>query len=77
MNHPIVTDDETMNLLVYLYGYMDEEEKATWSLKDAQEMMDDQRRYEIEQGLEPKEYDVADVYEVIRQFIQQDAEDED
>ena len=55
---------------------MGEEEKATWSPKDAQEMMDDQRRYEIEQGLEPKEYDVADVYEVIRQFIQQDAEDE-
>ena len=70
MNHPIVTDDETMELLAYLYGYMGEEEKA------AQEMMDDQRRYEIEQGLEPKEYDVADVYEVIRQFIQQDAEDE-
>ena len=77
MNQPIVTDDETMELLAYLYGYMDEEEKATWSLKDAQEMMDDQQRYEIEQGLEPKDYDVADVYEVIRQFIQQDAEDED
>ena len=76
MNHPIVTDDETMELLAYLYGYMGEEEKATWSPKDAQEMMDDQRRYEIEQGLEPKEYDVADVYEVIRQFIQPDAEDE-
>ena len=76
MNHPIVTDDETMELLAYLYGCMGEEEKATWSPKDAQEMMDDQRRYEIEQGLEPKEYDVADVYEVIRQFIQQDAEDE-
>ena len=76
MNHPIVTDDETMELLAYLYGYRGEEEKATWSPKDAQEMMDDQRRYEIEQGLEPKEYDVADVYEVIRQFIQQDAEDE-
>ncbi len=77
MNHPIVTDDETMELLAHLYGYMSEEEKATWSPKDAQEMMDDQRRYEIEQGLEPKDYDVADVYEVIRQFIQQDAEDED
>lgn len=29
MNHPIVTDDETMELLAYLYGYMGEEEKAT------------------------------------------------
>ena len=76
MNHPIDTDDEPMDLLAFQYGYMGEEEKATWSPKDAQEMMDDQRRYEIEQGLEPKEYDVADVYEVIRQIIQQDAEDD-
>ncbi len=35
-------------------------------------MMDDPQRYKIEQGMKPKEYDVADVYEVILQFIQQD-----
>ena len=34
MNHPIVTDDETMELLAYLYGYMGEEEKATWCAGD-------------------------------------------
>ena len=45
-----VPDDDTMELLSALYGYMDKEEIKSWSLQD--------------------------VYEVIREFIEQDAEDE-
>ena len=72
-----VPDDDTMELLSALYSYMDEEEIKSWSLQAAEQLVLGQRRYEIEYGQEPKVYDPQDVYEVIRELIEQDAEDED
>ena len=67
-----VPDDDTMELLSALYGYMDKEEIKSWSLQAAEQLVQDQHTYEIEHGLEPKVYDPEDVYEVIRQLIEQD-----
>ena len=39
--------DETMELIAYLYSFMDEEDYASWSLQEAQNMVNDQYRYEI------------------------------
>ena len=66
--------DETMELIAYLYSFMDEEDYASWSLQEAQNMVNDQYRYEIEHGYTLGHYDPADFYEVISEFIQQDAE---
>ena len=66
--------DETMELIAYLYSFMDEEEIASWSMKAAQEMVADQYRYEIEHGYTLGHYDPADFYEVISEFIQQNTE---
>ena len=66
--------DETMELIAYLYSFMDEEDYASWSLQEAQNMVNDQYRYEIEHGYVLGHYDPADFYEVISEFIQQDTE---
>ncbi len=70
-------DDDTMELLSELYSNMSEEEIASWSLEAAEQLVQDQHIYEIEHGLEPKVYDPEDVYEVIRQFIEQDEEEDE
>ena len=70
-----VPDDDTMELLSELYNNMSEEEIASWSLQAAEQLVQDQHTCEIEHGLEPKVYDPEDVYEVIRQLIEQDKED--
>ena len=66
--------DETMELIAYLYSFMDEEDYASWSLQEAQNMVNDQYRYEIEHGYVLGHYDPTDFYEVISEFIQQDTE---
>ena len=66
--------DEIMELIAYLYSFMDEEDYASWSLQEAQNMVNDQYRYEIEHGYVLGHYDPADFYEVISEFIQQDTE---
>ena len=66
--------DETMELIAYLYSFMDEEDYASWSLQEAQNMVNDQYRYEIEHGYVLGHYDPADFYEVISEFIRQDTE---
>lgn len=73
MKNTFVTD-ETMELIAELYSYMDEEEMADWSMKAAQDLVADQRRYEIEHGHVPGNYDPEVFYEVIAEFIQQDTE---
>ena len=64
--------DETMELIAYLYSFMDEEDYASWSLQEAQNMVNYQYSYEIEHGYALGHYDPADFYEVIPEFIQQD-----
>ena len=66
--------DETMELIAYLYSFMDEEDYASWSLQEAQNMVNDQYRYEIEHGYTLGHYDPVDFYEVISKFIRQDTE---
>ena len=66
--------DETMELIAYLYSFMDEEDYASWSLQEAQNMVNDQYRYEIAHGYTLGPYAPADFYEVISEFIQQDTE---
>lgn len=67
--------DETMELIAHLYSMMDDDEKEGWSRQAAEEMVTDQRRYEIDHGFTPREYDACDFYETIAELIEQDAED--
>ena len=67
--------DETMELIAHLYSLMDDEEKEGWSRQAAEDMVADQRRYEIDHGFTPREYDACDFYETIAELIEQDAED--
>ena len=69
--------DDTMELIAHLYGIMDEDEKADWSPEAAEDMVADQRRYEIKQGITPHEYDARDFFETIAELIAQDKENED
>lgn len=73
MKDTLITD-ETMELIAYLYSFMDEEDYASWSLQEAQNMVNDQYRYEIEHGYTFGHYDPVDFYEVISEFIRQDTE---
>lgn len=49
--------------------------KAGFTLEAAKEMVKDQIEIDFSQGREPLEYDPQLFYEVIREFIEQDAED--
>lgn len=50
-------------------------DKAGFTLEAAKEMVKDQIEIDFSQGREPLEYDPQLFYEVIREFIEQDAED--
>lgn len=67
--------EKEMELIAYLYNFMDDQEKASWSRQDAEEMVNDQRLYEINMGAAPRDYDANDFYEVIAEFIAQDAQE--
>ena len=70
------TDDkDPMELIAYLYSFMDDEEKTDWSRQAAENMVTDQRRYEIAHGITPREYDAKDFYDTIAELIAQDTED--
>ena len=69
--------DFTMELIAHLYSFMDDEDKAAWSMEEAQKMVDDQVRYEIQHGFASQYYSARDFYEIILEFIRQDAEEED
>ena len=73
----VETDDETMELIAHLYSLMDDEEKEDWSRQAAEDMVADQRRYEIDHGNPPRDYDACDFYEIIAELIEQDAEDDE
>ena len=66
-------NDETMELIAHLYSLMDDEEKDGWSQQAAETMVIDQRRYEIDQGITPSEYDAQEFYEIIAELIAQDS----
>lgn len=66
-------DEETMELIAHLYSLMTDEEKEGWSRQAAEDMVADQRRYEIDHGITPREYDACDFYETIAELIAQDS----
>lgn len=70
-------DEMMMELIAKIYGYMDDEEKASFTLEAAKEMVEDQIQIDKDAGREPLEYDPELFYDTICEFIQQDAEDED
>ena len=65
--------DETMELIAHLYSLMDDADKDNWSRQAAEDMVTDQRRYEIDHGITPHEYDACDFYETIAELIAQDS----
>lgn len=69
--------EKIMDLIVDIYNNMDDEDKATFTLETAKEMVKDQIEIDFSHGREPLDYDPQDFYEVICEFIQQDAEDGD
>ena len=70
-------DERIMNLIVDIYNQMDEDDKTSFTLEEAENMVKDQIEIDFSHGREPLDYDPQLFYEVIREFIQQDAEEED
>ena len=70
-------DERIMDLIVDIYNNMGDEDKATFTPETAKEMVEDQIEIDFSHGREPLDYDPQLFYEVICEFIQQDAEDED
>ena len=66
-----MNDERVMDLIVDIYNNMNDEDKAGFTL----EAVKDQIEIDFSQGREPLEYDPQLFYEVIREFIEQDAED--
>ena len=68
----VIIDEDACDLPAFLLGeiypHMDETEKESWCRKDAEDLVHD---------LEPEgiEADVDEVYEIIAEFIRQDAEE--
>ena len=70
-------DERIMDLIVDIYNQMDEDDKASFTLEEAENMVKDQIEIDFSHGREPLDYDPQLFYEVICEFIQQGAEDED
>ena len=70
------TVDFEMELIAKLYGYMDKEEKAAWSLEEAEKLVEAQKRYEQECGGVQLSMDACEIFEIIAEFIAQDAEED-
>lgn len=70
-----MNDERVMDLIVDIYNNMNDEDKAGFTLEAAKEMVKDQAEIDFSQGREPLEYDPQLFYGVIREFIEQDAED--
>ena len=67
--------EKVMDLIVDIYNNMNDEDKAGFTLETAKEMVKDQIEIDFSHGREPLDYDQQLFYEVICEFIQQDAED--
>ena len=67
--------DYEMEAICKIYGYMDEGDKNAWSLKNAEDVVSDEIKI---CGMNNKECFLKNptvVYEVIREFIEQDKKD--
>ena len=72
-----LTEDEyIMELICKIFGHMDAEDKATWSLENAIEMVACQIKIDREAGREPQAYDPEDFFETIRDLIELEIEED-
>lgn len=70
-----MNDERIMDIIVDIYNQMDEDDKASFSLEEAQYMVEDQIQIDRDHGRKPMEYDPELFYDTICQLIRQDAED--
>lgn len=70
-----MNDEKVMDLIVDIYNNMNAEDKASFTLDTAKEMVKNQIEIDFSHGREPLEYDPEFFYEAIRELIEQDAED--
>lgn len=70
-----MNDEKVMDLIVDIYNNMNAEDKASFTLDTAKEMVKNQIEIYFSHGREPLEYDPEFFYEAIRELIEQDAED--
>ena len=67
-------DERIMDLIVDIYNNMDDKDKATFTLEDAEDMVEDQIRMHKEAGREPLAYDPQFFYDTIVELMEQDTE---
>ena len=67
-------DERIMDLIVDIYNNMDDKDKATFTLEDAEDMVEDQIRMDKEAGREPLAYDPQFFYDTIVELMEQDTE---
>ena len=70
-----MNDERVTDLIVDIYNNMNDKDKGGFTLETAKEMIKDQIEIDFSHGREPLDYDLQLFYEVICEFIQQDAED--
>lgn len=61
-------DDMMMELIAKIYGYMDDAEKASFTLEAAKEMVEDQIQIDKDYGRKPLEYDPELFYDTMRVY---------
>lgn len=66
-----------MELIAYLYGFMSKEDKLNWSMKDAEDLYEDEIGISYERGYEFVLESAEVVYDTIKDFIAQDIEDDE
>ncbi len=57
------------------YAYFTKEDVLSWSLEEAQKLVDFEIQRDIEAGIEPLPYDAEDFYDTIKNLIKQDIEE--
>ena len=68
-------EERMMELIIEIYNHMDDGDKETFTLEDAEDMVADQIRMDKEAGREPLDYDPHFFYDTIMDLMEQDAED--
>ena len=67
-----ITDDIIMDLIIAIYYNMNDDDKATWSLEAAQDVINDQIKIDKVAGRTALPYVPEDFYLTIQELIQQD-----
>ena len=76
MQHELTTDEAIMRIILKVYDAMDEQDRATWSLEEAEKVVADQILMDKERSLTPLPYEAEDFYDTICALIALDREEE-